>query len=44
MMMNGSKSVAALLAQLGPLERLVDDKRLDDAKRLDEFQTFHLPR
>ena len=34
-----TRSVAALLAQLGPLERLVDDKRLDDAKRLDEFQT-----
>ena len=45
MMMNGPKSVAALLAQLGPLERLDDDdNRLDDDECLDEFETFQLPR
>ena len=45
MMTNVSKSVAALLAQLGPLERLDDDERfdehklLDDDERLDEFKS-----
>ena len=31
-----SKSVAALLAQLGPLERLDDNERLDEHKLLDD--------
>ena len=35
------KSVAALLAQLGPLERLDDAERLDDDKRLDDFERFN---
>ena len=35
MMTNVSMSVAALLARVGPLERLDDDKRLDDDECLD---------
>ena len=41
MMMNVSNSVAALLALLGPLERLDDAERLDDDKRLDDFERFN---